>query len=66
MFGAAGWIRAVAFDPQTLEVRGTPVEVLRDSGSDYFEVANDGTLIYMRGGARPPHGHAGVGGSRGT
>jgi len=50
VFGAAGSIRAVAFDPQTLEVRGTPVEVLRDSGSDYFEVANDGTLIYMRGG----------------
>ena len=50
VFGAAGSIRAVAFDPQTLEVRGAPVEVLRDSGSAYFEAANDGTLIYMRGG----------------
>ena len=51
VFGAGGSIRAVAFDPQTLEVRGTPVEVLRDTGSAYFEVAHDGTLIYMRGGA---------------
>ena len=51
LFGTAGSIRAVAFDPLTLELRGTPVEVLRDSGSEYFDVANDGTLIYMRGGA---------------
>jgi serine/threonine-protein kinase len=49
VFGTAGSIRAVAFDPVTLEMRGTPVEVLSDSGSAYFEVANDGTLIYMRG-----------------
>ena len=48
-FGSGQSMRAVAFDPQALEVRGTPVEVMTEAGSAYFEASHDGTVIFMRG-----------------
>jgi eukaryotic-like serine/threonine-protein kinase len=48
-FGSGQTMRAVAFDPETLEVRGAPVEVMTDPGSAYFEASRDGTVIFLRG-----------------
>jgi serine/threonine-protein kinase len=42
-------MRAVAFDPRTLEVRGTPVEVMTDAGSAYFGASRQGTVVFLRG-----------------
>jgi serine/threonine-protein kinase len=48
-FGSGQTMRAVAFDPDTLEVRGTPEEVMTETGSAYFEASNAGTVIFLRG-----------------
>jgi predicted Ser/Thr protein kinase len=48
-FGAGRTMRAVAFDPETLSVRGTPVEVMTDAGSSYFEASQTGTVVFLRG-----------------
>jgi eukaryotic-like serine/threonine-protein kinase len=48
-FGSGQSMRAVAFDPGTLEVRGTPTEVMTDAGSAYFEASRNGTVIFARG-----------------
>jgi serine/threonine protein kinase len=48
-YGAGRSLWAVGFDPDSLEVQGTPVEVVNDPGAEYFEAASDGTLIYVRG-----------------
>jgi eukaryotic-like serine/threonine-protein kinase len=48
-FGAGRTMRAVAFNPDTLAVHGTPVEVMSEPGSAYFEASRTGTLIFLRG-----------------
>ena len=55
VYGAAGTLRAVAFDLARLETRGTPVPVVPEvlttaSGAVDAVVANDGTLTYVSGG----------------
>ena len=55
VYGFAGTLRAVAFDAERLEVRGTPVPVLQQvvttpvEGAANFGVAGNGTLIYASG-----------------
>jgi eukaryotic-like serine/threonine-protein kinase len=54
VFGAAGTLRAVAFDPNRLEIRGTPAPVVSqvmttESGANAFDLATDGTLVYLSG-----------------
>ncbi|HEV8393675.1 MAG TPA: protein kinase [Vicinamibacterales bacterium] len=48
-FGSGNTMRAVAFDPQTLQVRGTPVEVMTDAGSAFFGASREGTIVFLRG-----------------
>ncbi len=56
VYAAAGTLRAVAFDPASLETRGTPVPVAPQvvtnilGGAD-TSVAADGTFAYVSGGA---------------
>ena len=58
VYAAANALLAVAFDPVTLETRGTPVPVIPDvvttvvppGGGVNAVVAADGTLAYVRGG----------------
>ena len=55
VYAAAGTLRAVAFDVDRLETRGTPVPVVPDVvtallGGVYAVVAADGTLAYVSGG----------------
>jgi len=52
IYGQAGTLRAVAFDPRRREIRGTPVTVLPDvvtssNGGVHAAVARDGTLVYL-------------------
>ena len=54
LFGAVGTLRAVGFDANRLEVTGTPVSVIPQMvtstwGVADFDVADDGTLAYVRG-----------------
>jgi serine/threonine-protein kinase len=55
VYGLAGTLRAVAFDVDRLEVRGTPVPVLQQvvttptGGAANFAVATNGTLAYVSG-----------------
>ena len=54
VYGVAGTLRAVAFDLARLEVIGTPVPVVPQLmttfvGAANFDVAQDGTLVYMPG-----------------
>lgn len=56
VYAAAGTLRAIAFDLKRLEPIGTPVPVLSQvatlpSGTAEFDVAYDGTLVYVPGGA---------------
>jgi serine/threonine-protein kinase len=56
VYGAAGTLRAVAFDPATLATRGTPVPVVSDvvvksTGGVDAAMADDGTLAYVQGAA---------------
>ena len=56
VYAAAGTLRAVAFDLNRLEVIGTPIPVLPQvvtlpNGTAEFDVARDGTLVYVPGGA---------------
>jgi hypothetical protein len=48
-FGTGQTMRAVAFDPDTLAVRGTPAEVITEAGSAFFEASHDGTIVFLRG-----------------
>jgi Tol biopolymer transport system component len=48
-FGSGQTMRAVAFNPDTLDVEGTPLEVLTDAGSAFFEASRTGTIVFMRG-----------------
>ncbi len=59
VYGAAGSLWAVAFDLERQETRGTPVTVVPQllttpSGAADFDVASDGTLVYVRGGLQEP------------
>jgi hypothetical protein len=54
VYGVAGTLRAVAFDLNRLEVIGTPIPVLSQIlttslGAADFDVAQDGTLLYVPG-----------------
>jgi hypothetical protein len=56
IYAAAGTLRAVAFDLECLEANGTPTPVLPQlmtlsSGVAEFDVASNGTLVYVTGGA---------------
>ena len=56
VYGVAGTLRAVPFDLDAREVRGTPIPVVdgvstRSSGAASFSVSPDGTLVYVVGGA---------------
>ncbi len=55
VYGAAGTLRAIAFDLSGLETRGTPVPVVpavvtTNRGAVDAVVAGDGTLVYASGG----------------
>jgi serine/threonine-protein kinase len=52
VYGVAGTLRAVAFNLSRLEVTGTPIPVLAqvvttNTGAADFDVAHDGTLVYV-------------------
>jgi serine/threonine-protein kinase len=54
VYGVAGTLRAVAFDLDSLEARGTPVPVLegtstKSTGAASFSLSRDGTLVYLAG-----------------
>ena len=54
VYGAAGTLRAVPFDLDTLSVMGAPVPVvpqlvMKTSGLADFDVAGNGTLVYVAG-----------------
>jgi Tol biopolymer transport system component len=54
VYGAAGTLRAVAFDVKRLEAVGTPVAVIPQvlttpQGAGDFDIAQDGTLVYVAG-----------------
>ncbi len=74
VYAAANTLRAVAFDPVTLETRGTPVPVVPDvvtmgvspGGGVDAVVAADGTLAYVRGVGGCRTADARVGRSAGT
>jgi hypothetical protein len=56
VYAAGGTFRAVAFDPGSLETRGTPVPVIPDvsmtgDGAVDATIARDSTLAYASGGA---------------
>ena len=56
VYGVAGTLRAVPFDLDSLEVRGTPVPVVhgvvtQNTGAASFSVSPDGRLVYVVGGA---------------
>ena len=55
VYAASGTLRAVAFDLETLEVAGNPVPVLegvvtKATGAANFDLAEDGSLVYVPGG----------------
>ena len=55
VYAAAGTLRAVAFDLDRLETRGTPVPVIADIATTRFgsvdaAVATNGSLVYLSGG----------------
>src|SRR5262245_9649282 len=59
-FGRGGEVLAAPFDLDRLELRGEPRPVLQDvrmdpkgSGLVYFEIARDGTVIYLPGFPKP-------------
>ncbi|MGH9254765.1 MAG: protein kinase domain-containing protein, partial [Vicinamibacterales bacterium] len=57
VYGVGGTLRAVAFDLARLEVVGTPTPVLPQvittaAGAADFDVAPDGTLVYVSGGVQ--------------
>ena len=59
VYAAAGALRAVAFDLARLEAIGTPIPVLPQivtlsTGTAEFDVARNGTLVYVAGGSGAP------------
>ena len=71
VYVAAGTLRAVAFDLERLEVVGTPIPVVSQvvtlpNGTAEFDIADNGTLVYVPGGAVRACADARVGGSPGT
>ena len=57
VYGVGGTLRAVAFDLDRLQVRGTPVPVvervvMKPSGAANFSLAHDGSLVYLAGDAQ--------------
>ena len=58
VYGSAGTLRAVRFDPASRAVVGPPVTVVSDTATTFAGavdavVANDGTLVYMPGKFEP-------------
>ena len=71
VYAVAGTLRAVGFDLDQLEVRGTPVPVLPQlvttaAGAADFEVSANGTLVYVPAAPLRPWRDAGSYGSIGT
>ena len=59
VYVASGTLRVVAFDLERLEVVGTPIPVVPQvvtlpNGTAEFDVADNGTLVYVPGGAVAP------------
>jgi serine/threonine-protein kinase len=57
VFASAGVLKAVPFDPGSLQTRGEPVDVLqglliKESGAADFAFSSDGTLVYLAGAAQ--------------
>jgi Tol biopolymer transport system component len=56
VYGRAGKLFAVGFDPRSLTITGQPVELLEGIvtsdgyGSAHFDVSENGTLVYISGG----------------
>ena len=66
VYAAAGTLRAVRFDLKRLETAGTPVPVVPQvlttlQGAADFDVARNGTLVYLPGGCCGHGTHAGLG-----
>jgi eukaryotic-like serine/threonine-protein kinase len=58
VYATGGALRAVAFDLKRRELIGTPIPMISDvvvlpTGTAEFDVARDGTLVYVTGGAGP-------------
>ena len=58
VFGASGRLLAVRFDPNTNETLANPIPVVDDvrttaSGMAAFDLSDNGTLVYLTGGAEP-------------
>jgi Tol biopolymer transport system component len=58
-FMSAGTLMAVPFQPERMQIEGTPVPVLEsvlhsDNGAGQFSVSAGGTLIYIPGGVAAP------------
>src|SRR5262249_17311437 len=54
VYAVSGTLRAVPFDLNTLEVRGSPVPVVehvvtKPSGAANFSISGDGSLVYLMG-----------------
>ncbi len=59
VYGVGGTLRAVAFDLDRLQVRGSPVPVvervvMKTSGAANFSLARDGSLVYLAGDLQSP------------
>ena len=58
LYGSAGRVIALPLDPETLEVAGTPLVVLEDvleggnAGAVLFDVAVNGTVVFVPGGTQ--------------
>ena len=52
VYAAGGMLHAVAFDDETVEVSGDPVQVASETGSYEFAVSSEGTLVYVWGSDR--------------
>ena len=55
VFDREGTILAAAFDPESLTLKGAPVNVVEgvahdDGGTAQFDVSPEGTLVYLKGG----------------
>jgi serine/threonine protein kinase/Tol biopolymer transport system component len=59
VYGSAGTLHAVRFDPDRLAVSGNPVPVVqqvvtKSTGAADFGISRDGTLVYVRGTVQAP------------
>ncbi len=60
LFAREGSLLTVRFDPDTFELRGSPVAVLsgvmtNSSGAAQYDISDNGTLIFLEGGQQAPN-----------